>query len=555
MRHSADQVKAAMLHADQDVREAAVYYFADSHSSDPAIMRLVIQAIERYGFDYAFSVYSFLIKIVQSDETIRWLIQQIRTLSQSDNQREVELRRAFISALVHADPSALKPHEAEIMELDALDDESRDAISERIWFPSRTGEELWRDFEECCQTFEDDDSVSDEDVEFAGRIVDALGRHRNEYAEQVLAIIGGDTDEIGTWKQGFAIRLAGEMKLETAIPMLMTTLHDLPDDWISEVCHEAFTKLGSDAVVDQFANDYATSEWFQRMSIACTLEDIHSDRAVQTCFDLLKLETDQEIQGVLLQSVLFNFSTEGIEPARQFILQHPLDPSVLEVRSTLLTACKLMGERFPEYDAWLEDSQNDQQFRRNWYQEHPFPDENEDFFEDEEDFFETEEQFESPPLTFVRRNERVGRNDPCPCGSGKKFKNCCYGKNQAERESDPGHASAMSEVLPGKAKSKFPIGTVALYGPNDQTTTKIVAGVIKREGADPILERWVGMNIGENARVQRQLQDFFQSHGVKSVVASEGNMGCPHEEGEDFPNGEDCPFCPFWKGKQGSNRM
>ncbi|MFN5533520.1 MAG: SEC-C metal-binding domain-containing protein, partial [Planctomycetaceae bacterium] len=23
------------------------------------------------------------------------------------------------------------------------------------------------------------------------------------------------------------------------------------------------------------------------------------------------------------------------------------------------------------------------------------------------------------------RRERVGRNDPCPCGSGKKFKNCC----------------------------------------------------------------------------------------------------------------------------------
>ena len=22
----------------------------------------------------------------------------------------------------------------------------------------------------------------------------------------------------------------------------------------------------------------------------------------------------------------------------------------------------------------------------------------------------------------------IGRNDPCPCGSGKKYKNCC-GKN------------------------------------------------------------------------------------------------------------------------------
>ena len=26
------------------------------------------------------------------------------------------------------------------------------------------------------------------------------------------------------------------------------------------------------------------------------------------------------------------------------------------------------------------------------------------------------------------RGERVGRNDPCPCGSGKKFKNCCMHK-------------------------------------------------------------------------------------------------------------------------------
>ena len=23
------------------------------------------------------------------------------------------------------------------------------------------------------------------------------------------------------------------------------------------------------------------------------------------------------------------------------------------------------------------------------------------------------------------RSEKVGRNDPCPCGSGKKYKNCC----------------------------------------------------------------------------------------------------------------------------------
>ncbi len=33
-----------------------------------------------------------------------------------------------------------------------------------------------------------------------------------------------------------------------------------------------------------------------------------------------------------------------------------------------------------------------------------------------------------PTGTFVRKEQKVGRNDPCPCGSGKKYKKCC-GKN------------------------------------------------------------------------------------------------------------------------------
>ena len=38
---------------------------------------------------------------------------------------------------------------------------------------------------------------------------------------------------------------------------------------------------------------------------------------------------------------------------------------------------------------------------------------------------------ENPDLdrTVVRETPKIGRNDPCPCGSGKKYKNCC-GKNQ-----------------------------------------------------------------------------------------------------------------------------
>ena len=40
---------------------------------------------------------------------------------------------------------------------------------------------------------------------------------------------------------------------------------------------------------------------------------------------------------------------------------------------------------------------------------------------------EEKEAADEPADTFVRQDKKVGRNDPCPCGSGKKFKQC-HGK-------------------------------------------------------------------------------------------------------------------------------
>ena len=119
------------------------------------------------------------------------------------------------------------------------------------------------------------------------------------------------------------------------------------------------------------------------------------------------------------------------------------------------------------------------------------------------------------------------------------------------REDDEGTIRAAA-IDPYQPATTYPIGTVALYGPDDLVTTKIVASVVVSAEADPILERFVGTDVTINEKVQQQIRDFFGKHGVTSVAATDGNIGCPHEEGEDFPLGENCPFCPFWKGKQGS---
>ena len=38
---------------------------------------------------------------------------------------------------------------------------------------------------------------------------------------------------------------------------------------------------------------------------------------------------------------------------------------------------------------------------------------------------EWRQAFEEVPTPFVREGPKIGRNDPCPCGSGRKFKKCC----------------------------------------------------------------------------------------------------------------------------------
>ena len=39
-----------------------------------------------------------------------------------------------------------------------------------------------------------------------------------------------------------------------------------------------------------------------------------------------------------------------------------------------------------------------------------------------------------PPTPLQLRTGLVGRNDPCPCGSGLKFKKCCLRRNRAVKE-------------------------------------------------------------------------------------------------------------------------
>jgi len=98
----------------------------------------------------------------------------------------------------------------------------------------------------------------------------------------------------------------------------------------------------------------------------------------------------------------------------------------------------------------------------------------------------------------------------------------------------------------------YPIATVAIYGPTAQTATKFAVAIFKKEGDDPdLLERWFSQDsdIRSDIEIGQQIVAFIKKQNVKSVVVTDGIIGCPHEEGIDYPEGKSCPQCPYWAGR------
>lgn len=97
----------------------------------------------------------------------------------------------------------------------------------------------------------------------------------------------------------------------------------------------------------------------------------------------------------------------------------------------------------------------------------------------------------------------------------------------------------------------YPAATVAFYGPTATYATKVVVGIAKDRSnqIDPLRKWFSESDVRENEDVGLEIAAFLKEHGVLSVAMADRIIGCPHEEGVDYPDGKTCPQCPFWAGR------
>lgn len=117
------------------------------------------------------------------------------------------------------------------------------------------------------------------------------------------------------------------------------------------------------------------------------------------------------------------------------------------------------------------------------------------------------------------------------------------------------HRQNATLLLRRKAQADtqgYPIATIAYYGPDEDTATKVAVGIVDQSQEVIDLKRWLadGTEIRMDDTVNRQILDFVKRKRAKRVIMTDGIIGCPHEEGIDYPEGENCPECPYWADKR-----
>jgi hypothetical protein len=467
MPPSESQIKRAILHPEEEVRLTALAYFTGAHTADETIMPLVIEAVEKYGWRQAFRLLRDGDELPQTAATVAWLSGELSKDWDLEDVVADNYTTAIALTISRAPPELLRP---EMVQLPAFPEELEAEFLERLEMQSWDWETGWDALEDLGRDVYPEGRYRSGDIRAARRIIESLARHR-EQGRVILPLLarhyrGYEKDVIRMLEAPLA-ELAGRMRLEEAVPLLLEWLHE--DDFdLNDSCQIALEWIGGDSLVRAIAGQWPDADDEFRTLCAEVLERIHTELSGQTCLELFRAEPSREARDDLAHALLGNFVAEAVEPIRQMVqgAEH-LGLETMDLRHNLVAACTVMGVSFPEYERWLQeareqqwgwgDAQEPDRIRehlgdRDDEDDFDEDDDEDDFDEDEDDDLQYPEWSEIDERAyqeeviegygdglpgqgerFEREGPKLGRNDPCPCGSGKKYKRCCMKKDQADQ--------------------------------------------------------------------------------------------------------------------------
>jgi hypothetical protein len=201
-----------------------------------------------------------------------------------------------------------------------------------------------------------------------------------------------------TYNGILTVYMIGLMKIEKHIPLVASFL-DRDDDILLEEVASALIGFQSDAVVDAVGPYLKKSN---SIIFACSvIENIKSDQAIQVLREAYQYSDELEDQDLLIEALCHQLSKEAL-PEISDHMKKEYTSSLVDIEQVVYSYYSILGVQHPELMDWKLAA-----------------------LEREIEFRNASKQGGSPQNGPILKENKVGRNDPCPCGSGKKYKKCC----------------------------------------------------------------------------------------------------------------------------------
>ncbi len=258
------------------------------------------------------------------------------------------------------------------------------------------------------------------------------------------------------WREIFSVRVMGLARYEPAIDSLVERLA-VDTDVLREEVNHALSRIATPRVIERLVEFYPGKPWHVRLYAHVPLSRIKRPECEQALLRLLQVEAALEAdpnyeneEEPLIEMILADLtdlcSLAGLDESRRRIDRFSRGPDSMALRESLLATAVMMGETLPEQSAWrkrVDASRRERdrimkasgglfgEMRDTWRKTGtslpPAGD------PDDQDDWELpgpagplwDDRYPHPVETVRNTAPKIGRNESCPCGSGKKYKKCC----------------------------------------------------------------------------------------------------------------------------------
>ena len=242
--------------------------------------------------------------------------------------------------------------------------------------------------------------------------------------------------------------MAGALRHAPALDRLVESMDDEDSDVFGDV-EDAIVRIddpGTVAKLAAYARVASEDRWGFLISAASLAGRIKRPESEAWLVELLNAEEDPALLSTVAGSLLELLPTEPatLDAIRQLMADERYDRTVEHLEDAMVAMAEMVDYRPEELPRWRETAEAERAHLLKRLDETGADDWNGSDWDESDDEFDADEPYQGepgapylPPLPAaldpypepvapIRRTEaKVGRNDPCPCGSGKKYKKCC----------------------------------------------------------------------------------------------------------------------------------